>query len=109
MSKSTIWIHYDFGVLGDYESFYQWLDKQEAKECGDGLALLKYEYSGNLIESLKSELDGSIIVTKKTRMYVIYRDQQSQKMKGVFIFGGRKTPVWSGFFRKNEEDLIDYE
>jgi hypothetical protein len=95
--KSAVWISFDLGVQADYEGMYAWLDENQAKECGDSLAFLNYEYSGVLSEALTADLQRSVQITKKTRIYVIYRDQETKKMKGNFIFGGRKAPPWSGF------------
>ena len=36
--KKFIWLSYDLGIGGDYESLYSWLDNHEAKECGDSVA-----------------------------------------------------------------------
>lgn len=95
--KSAIWVSYDLGVQGDYPGIYAWLDEHQANECGDNLAFLTYEHSGSLIESLTADLKRSVETTKKTRIYVIYRDQESTRMKGVFVLGGRKAAPWSGF------------
>ncbi len=97
MSKSTIWISYDLGVRGDYESLYAWLDDHKAQECGDTLAVLAYEHSGALVDSLKADIKGSIEISKRTRIYVIYRDAKSKSIKGAFVFGGRRMAPWSGF------------
>lgn len=96
MNKRTIWISYDLGVRGDYEGLYTWLDKHKAKECGDSLALLNYEYADSLLKSLKEDLSNSVRFDKRTRIYVIYRNKDTKKMKGVFIYGGRKSPPWAG-------------
>lgn len=106
--KRTIWISYDLGVRGDYEGIYTWLDEHEAEECGDSLALLKYEFSGDLIEDLKKDIKDSVELTKKTRIYVIWRDAKTKKMKGRFIFGTRKSPPWTGY-ATGEEGLEDEE
>jgi hypothetical protein len=95
--KSAVWISYDLGVQADYEGMYAWLDEHQANECGDNLAFLNYEYSGSLLEALTADLKRSVETTKKTRIYVIYRDQETTRMKGSFIFGGRKAAPWSGF------------
>jgi hypothetical protein len=95
--KRAVWISYDLGVQGDYEGLYAWLDEHQAKECGDSLAFLNYEYAGSLLDALTSDLQKSLQITKRTRLYVIYREQETKKMKGSFIFGGRKAPAWSGF------------
>jgi hypothetical protein len=96
--KSAVWISFDLGVQADYEGMYAWLDEHEARECGDSLAFLNYEYTtGSLLDSLTTDLQKSVQITKRTRIYVIYREQESKKMKGIFIFGGRKAPPWSGF------------
>lgn len=106
--KSAIWISYDFGVRGDYEGFYTWLDKHDAVACGDSLAYLKYEFSDDLIESLKGDIKESIDITSKTRIYVIWRDNKTKKMKGRFIFGTRKSPPWSGY-AVSESEFEDEE
>jgi hypothetical protein len=95
--KSAVWISYDLGVQGDYEGMYAWLDEHQAKECGDNLAFLNYEYSGALLTALAADVRKSVGIGKRTRLYVIYREQDTKKMKGTFVFGGRKAPPWSGF------------
>jgi hypothetical protein len=95
--KSAVWLSYDLGIQGDYPGIYEWLDERQANECGDNLAFFNYEYSGPLLEALIADLKKSVEITKKTRIYVIYRDQETKKMKGSFIFGGRKAAPWSGF------------
>lgn len=52
VTTSTVWISYDLGVRGDYESLYSWLDAHGAKECGDFLAVLTYRHEGQLIDKL---------------------------------------------------------
>lgn len=108
MTTSTIWISYDLGVRGDYEGMYSWLDAQEAKECGDSLAVLSYEYKGSLITSLKNDMKKYLDTDKRTRIYVIYRDKTSNKNKGRFIFGGRRSAAWTGF-ASNNANTVDEE
>lgn len=93
--KNFVWISFDLGVQGDYESLYRWLDAHEAKECGDSVAGLLYEHQGDLLDNLKKELKSVIEINSKTRIYVIRRE--SGKLKGKFIFGNRKRAPWSGF------------
>jgi hypothetical protein len=106
--KRAIWISYDFGVRGDYEGIYAWLDEHGAIECGDSMAFLKYECSGDLIEAIKKDIKDSVDVKKKTRIYVIWRDTSTKKMKGRFIFGTRKSPPWTGY-ASCEEAIEDEE
>lgn len=108
MVRNTIWISYDLGLRGDYEGIYTWLDQYEAVECGNNLALLKYELTENFIKVLKQDLKESIEITKKTRIYIIWHDNETQKMKGRFIFGTRKSPPWSGY-AVSETDIEDVE
>jgi hypothetical protein len=95
--KSAVWVSFDLGVQADYEGMYAWLDEHQAKDCGESLAFLSYEYSGSLPDALKADIGKSVQISKRARIYVIYRDQDTKKMKGNFIFGGRKAPPWSGF------------
>ena len=86
---------------------YAWLDARKAKECGDSLAYASYEVEGDLIESLVNDLKAAVEVTKKTRIYVIWQDPDSRKMKGRFIFGGRKAPPWTGYGASPEQAVPD--
>lgn len=110
MAQSTIWMSYDLGVQGDYQSLYAWLDDHNAKECGDSLAVLQYTHTGNgtdaMLKALGNELSKVLDQSKRTRIYVIYRDRTDNKNKGTFIFGGRRSPPWTGYGlnRTGEED-----
>jgi hypothetical protein len=108
MTTSTIWISYDLGVRGDYPSLYAWLDDRSARECGDSLAVLNYTYTGDIKMSLKRDLEKSITSDRRTRIYVIYREKSSNRNKGAFIFGGRRSPPWTGFAVKGD-DTVDEE
>ena len=107
--KKAIWISFDLGVRGDYEGLYTWLDSKGAIECGDSFAFLKYDVSGDIVESLKREIEENVDISKKTRIYVIFRDPKTKKMKGKFIFGNRKSAPWtvySGSQDQSEEEEI---
>ena len=106
--EKSIWISYDFGIRGDYEGLYTWLDQFDSIECGDNLALLKYKYTEDLINALKKDIKDSVDITKKTRIYVIWRDDTTKKMKGRFIFGTRKSPPWTGY-AVNDIEIEDEE
>ncbi len=107
--KQAIWISYDLGVRGDYEGMYAWLDEHGALECGDSLALVHDEFTGQPISALQQDLQRAVEVTRKTRMYVIWRDAPTGKMKGRFIFGNRKAAPWTGYAVGEEEVLEDVE
>ena len=85
MKSSTVWISYDLGISGDYESLYAWLDSHDAKECGDALAVLAYEHDGSLIDKLRADLKKNVKTDKRSRIYVIYRDPATNKNKGTFL------------------------
>ena len=101
LAKSVIWISYDLGVRGDYEGLYAWLDRHDAEECGDSLAFISYEYKGSLPEFLEADLKKAFNVNDRavgrTRVYVIYKDDESGTFKGRFIFGHRKAAPWAGY------------
>ena len=105
--KSFIWLSFDFGVRGDYEGMYQFLDAHNAKECGDSLAGFQYEHTGSLLDYLKKDLKKRIEFDKRSRVYVIYLDKNDGKQKGRFIIGSRKSPPWTGHApsMREEEDV----
>jgi hypothetical protein len=91
MAKSFIWISFDLGIQGDYEGMYSWLDSHEAQECGDSVAALEFEYQEDLLKELKRELESSVKIDKKARVYVIRR--VDGKVKGRFLFGQEKRSL----------------
>lgn len=93
--KSRIWLSFDLGVRGDYSSLYAWLDDHGAEECGSSVATLRFTYDSDLIESLKSEIENEISLSKQSRVYVVYKE--SGKSKGKYIFGRRKRSPWDGY------------
>jgi hypothetical protein len=97
--KKAIWLSYDLGVQGDYESLYQWLDSRGAIECGDSLAFFQLVSDGTPIpDQVKKDLEGTIKADSKARIYIIWRQENS--VKGKFIFGQHKAPPWSGYAPK---------
>jgi hypothetical protein len=110
MAKSAIWISYDLGIKGDYASLYAWLDSHGAKECGDSVAFLTYEHDGDVRATLEADLQSAINIEKRARIYMIYREKDTGKNRGVFLFGGRRAPPWTGYASKgggtaDEEEL----
>lgn len=102
--KSPVWLSFDLGVQGDYESLYQWLDEHDAKECGDSLAFFSYEYEDSLLDELLEEIKSAVELTAKSRIYVIREVEGTYK--GRFIYGKRKNAPWRGFagFTQKGED-----
>jgi hypothetical protein len=95
--QKAVWLSFDLGVNGDYESMYSWLANQDAKECGDSLAFFNYETHGDLVSELTADLQDAILIQrKKTRIYVMYRSDDG-KVKGTFLFGARKQAPWTGY------------
>jgi hypothetical protein len=101
--KQAIWLSFDLGVTGDYEGIYTWLADHDAVECGDSLAFLRYEKRGDLLEDLKKDLENAVEINGKTRIYVIYRSEDDDKMKGKFLFGKHKQASWTGYGTSKEE------
>lgn len=103
MATQTIWLSYDLGVQGDYEGLYEWLDGHGARECGDSLAILKYTYRRDLLKQLRAELEKSVQLTKRSRIYVIYRSDRDQRVKGIFLIGRRRASPWQGTSGSGEQ------
>ncbi len=105
-SKKRIWISYDLGIIGDYENFYQWLDEQNAKECGLNVATFELEIAEeNLVDYLRESIGQRVKIEKNNRLYVIYLQASTGKMKGEFLFGGRKRAIWQGYSTPKSEEV----
>ena len=108
--KKFVWLSFDLGVKGDYEGLYAWLDSQNARECGESLAGLNVEISDErrLPTLLKKALSTSVDLDKRSRIYVVFFDSRTRKVRGQFIFGSRRRPPWTGYGgspAEAEEDL----
>jgi bisphosphoglycerate-independent phosphoglycerate mutase (AlkP superfamily) len=99
--KKAVWLTFDLGIQGDYQSLYEWLDAQQAIECGDNVAFFNFEHDGtrDLADQIKESLKNTIQEDSKTRIYMIWR-HSDKGVKGRFIFGQRKAPAWAGYAPK---------
>ena len=102
--QSTIWLSYDLGVSGDYEGMYSWLENRGAKECGSSVAFLKnYEFEGDLLDSLKTDVSDTVTLNRRSRIYVIYN--RNHRLRGRYVVGKRKAPPWTGFGDVLEQEV----
>jgi len=108
--KKAVWLAYDFGFRGDYDGLYAWLDDHDAKECADGLALLKYDVckSEDIVEKLREDIAENVQLSKRDRIYAIFLGPD-RKMKGVFLFGRRKQAPWEGYGAGKAETIDEVE
>jgi hypothetical protein len=96
-TKKAFWISYDLGLKGDYSGIYTWLDNVKAKECGDSVAFFAKEYTGDIVEAVKKDILQYFTPSKTDRIYLIYLETKTGKVKGNFLFGGRKRAPWEGY------------
>jgi hypothetical protein len=98
--KKAVWMSFDLGLQGDYESLFQWLDSQGAIECGENVAFFNFECADaeKLPEMVTEKLKAIIKEDPKTRIYIVWR--QGGNVKGRFVFGRRKAPPWAGYAPK---------
>ncbi len=82
------WLTIDIGFLSDHEKLYEWLDRHEAKECGENAATFVCEQGRTeIIEELVSLAD------QDCRLYLI-----DKTAGGKFILGKRKRKAaWDGY------------
>lgn len=107
--NAYFWLSYDLGINGDYESIYYWLDYHKARECGDSIAFIsEYEYKDDFVKFLKNDLSESISIDKRTRIYVIFKNEKNN-MKGKFVFGNRKRSPWAGSALSEEQAADEIE
>ena len=62
------WLCFDLGLHGSYDALYEWLDQQEAGECGDSVATFRSERSR---EQITKELKNLLRGAKNARVYLI--------------------------------------
>jgi hypothetical protein len=118
MTKKAIWISYDFGLKGDYTGLYTWLDNMKAIECGNSLAFMNLELNNSTFNShssnkdiltyIKNSMKDYVKLTKTDRIYVIWKDNENNLVKGEFINGNRKQSPWEGYGKLEKEDKTDF-
>jgi hypothetical protein len=93
--QHLVYLSYDLGVKGDYESLYRWLDEHEAKECGDSVACFKYDAGDDVQQKISEDIKEHVdIDPKKHRVYLVWRE--GDKLRGKFLFGSRHSAPWVG-------------
>ncbi|MEM0578308.1 hypothetical protein [Flavobacterium polysaccharolyticum] len=114
--KKTIFISYDFGMKGDYEGLFKWLDENNAEERGYGIGIIK-EYPCkptiktdiDFIKSVRNELKDKIKVGSNDRIYMIWNSFEVNKLKAGFLFGKSKQSPWTGYAQNNLFDHLDLD
>jgi len=104
MPNKLVWLVFDLGVKGDYEGLYSWLDAQGARECADSVASFTYSYTDDLVTELRTHLESVMTIDKKSRLYVVYSNPETNRPKGSFLFGKRKSPPWTGYGPGSRQD-----
>lgn len=90
----TIWLSYDLGLKGDYPGLYAFLDAQEARECGEGLAFFKRKTEEDMAESIRLKelmrINGVLVVDdsgyREGALKEVFSDQFS-KTKSLSLAG----------------------
>src|SRR5205823_3138363 len=95
--KQGIWLSFDLGVKGDYESLYKWLDARNASECGDSVAYLVFEFEANVVTEVSNSLHSNIKMDPTSRFYLWAQGPEDKAVNGRFIIGARKAPPWTGY------------
>ena len=104
--KKTVWMSYDLGVSGDYQSLYAWLDNNDAKECGDGFAVfsIDMEKGDDVFDVLRRKLEEHVSFGKRARIYALCRSRKSE-VRGKFIVGHRrKQAPWDGYGTNHDQE-----
>jgi uncharacterized protein with PhoU and TrkA domain len=83
------WLSYDLGLQGEFDQLFGWLDRQQAKECGDNVATFQSEKTRS---ELTRELLALLDLKRNPRIYII-----SMKQGGKWICGKRKVAPWTGY------------
>lgn len=68
----------------------------KAVECGKSAAFFTMEATDDdPVKAVKEEILAHVTIGKKDRIYLVYKDKSSGKLKGKFIFGIRKWARWT--------------
>lgn len=115
--KKKIFLSYDLNIQGDYNNLYKWLDAHQAKECGDSLCFLVYDFKGvekndstestsAMLNEIKQDLKSNVSFGNSDRVYMISElfYNGGEQLAGAWLVGGRKASnPWDGFNKKEDE------
>lgn len=114
MTYSNIVIfNFDLGVRGEYDNLYIFLDSNKALDCGNSNCVFEYHFKGlNLdyedkFQQLKNGIETAVSLSKNDRIYAIVHNEEGVP-RGKFLFGQRKTPIWDGYAKKDEDDNLPF-
>ncbi len=109
MQEKTIWLSFDLGIRGDYPNLYKFFDEHHAEACGGTLAVMKYAFASDLVSELKADLSKRLTLKSTDQIYLIYRDDETARIKGLFLFGVRSKPAWEGYAAEPLRQTVDEE
>ena len=101
--ETRYWISFDLGLMGDYSHFYEWLDAQNAEECGSGTAAI---VSTKSLDRIVTEIRDVLKETPRARVYLLSKLPDG-KFGGKFVIGGRRKAPWAGFAVR-ASDVVEY-
>lgn len=114
----NVFISYDFGIKGDFDNLYKWLDENNAEERGYGLAYMKsfeisdeFKNDADFFFHIRTILKSKIKLGGTDRIYMIWGSiESSKKSRSGFLFGKAKQAPWTGFANDPMNDfLMDLE
>ncbi|WP_339730017.1 hypothetical protein [Maribacter stanieri] len=113
IQENWVILNYDFGLKGDYETLYAFLDNQNAIDCGNSAAAFDFTFMGkdlsyqDKIDQIKNKIEDKVSLKKGDRIYIIVHNEKGQP-RGTFIFGHRKTAAWEGYGNKSNDDSLPF-
>lgn len=108
VKSKSFWLSYDFGLRGNYNGLFNFLDNFNAKECGNGLSYFIYDNPNllnieELLKKLQSEIMEKVAPSDSDRIYIIWKNDE-MAIKGKFLFGKRKQAPWIGYGDRSTGD-----
>lgn len=106
-------LNFDLGIRGDYDNLYAFLDNNNALDCGNSNCVFEYHFKGtdlkyeDKFQQLKEEIEGIISFNRNDRIYTIVHNEEGVP-RGKFLFGQRKTPIWDGYGKKDDDDDLPF-
>lgn len=106
-------LNFDLGIRGDYDNLYLFLDSNKALDCGNSNCAFEYHFKGSNLDheekfkQLKEDIEKLVSFSKHDRIYAIVHNEEGVP-RGKFLFGQRKTPIWDGYAKKEENESIPF-
>ena len=113
--KTEVYLSYDLTFGGDFEGLYRWLDKHDAKNCGECFCEFSYDFNedsskqkeehiNTFVSALNTDITKNVNLKKGDRLFIVSSLDKTQ-FSG-FLHGNYGSRPWEGYYSEQNSPSI---